>query len=78
MPNVADTSSWSNVWPGANGGSTMEYTWNCANVGYGNAGKGYVAVEAGGTASSPTISIVITAKGNKRTRVSVQPADVTW
>lgn len=78
MPNVADTSSNSSGWPGASSGSTMEYTWNCSNVGYGNAGKGYVAVEADGGSSSPIISIVITARGNRRTRVSVQPADVTW
>ena len=68
MPNVHNTSSASNGWSGA-GNTSMLYDFNVSNIGYGYAGRGYVAVDGGGTATtwSPTIVVSIEARGNRRT-----------
>ena len=68
MPNVHNTSSASNGWSGA-GNTSMLYDFNVSNIGYGYAGRGYVAVDGGGSATtwSPTIVVSIEARGNRRT-----------
>ena len=79
MPTVYDTSTNSNTWPGISGTTMTEYSWNCDNAGYGLAGLGKVAVDGLGAAGrssnstggwTPTITVVIEARGNKRTRTA--------
>lgn len=65
---VADTSTNSNTWPGVGNVTMPEYTWNCTNAGYGQAGRGWVAVDGLGASSwSPSITVTIEARGNRRT-----------
>jgi hypothetical protein len=65
---VADTSTNSNTWPGVGNVTMPEYAWNCTNAGYGQAGRGWVAVDGLGASSwSPSITVVIEARGNRRT-----------
>lgn len=66
LPPVAQTSSNSNTWSGA-GNTSMVYDWNITNIAYGNYGAGRVAVDGLGASSwSPTINVVIEARGNQR------------
>jgi hypothetical protein len=68
MTGVANTSSASHTWTGA-GNTSMEYTWTAPSLDYGNPGAGRVRVRKLGSSTSPSISVYMTAKGNKRTRI---------
>jgi hypothetical protein len=72
-------SSLSYNWPGASN-NEMNYTFNInPDTGFGNAGAGRVRVTGNGnTTFSSFLDVKITAYGNKRTRVKVTPAPVTW
>jgi hypothetical protein len=79
---ASQTSDPSNNWPNAST-NTMTYTWNTTDIAYGNAGAGIVRILGLGIANYSTnpdqrIDVTITAKGNKRTRISTPQPPVTW
>ena len=72
-------SSLSYTWPGASN-NEMNYLFDVSpNTDFGNAGAGRVRVNGNGNNTfSSYLDVIITAYGNKRTRVKVTPAVIYW
>jgi len=86
-------SSPSYQWPGASNTADMNYRWDSTKpsdfgptfsaIPFGNAGAGIVRIDGEGLNNYSTdpdqrLQVTVTAKGNKRTRISTTPAPITW